>query len=554
MGSSTQYQPGEFELYVQGLVDNRDVVIERFGARLLAGDSAMPVDAESGPLVPPDYVLGTGDELRVTLWGSVEGDLRLTVDRGGRIHLPRIGTVTVAGLRYAELNSALEARTAQVFKQFKLNATIERLRSMRVYVTGYAQRPGAYAVSGAASLINAVMLSGGPSAAGSFRRIELRRAGAAPVAFDLYDLLVKGDRSTDRLLQPDDVIHFTAVGEQVGLIGSVNNPAVFELKSGETVSDLLGMGGGFAAVADRSRALIERLSQRSEQRVVELALPTQGNMTPRAGDVVRVVSAITSAQPQQRQNKRVRVEGEVLRPGEYILPPSSTLPDAIAAAGGLTPGAYLFGTEFTRESVRLQQEQNYERAMRDLENELFRAASTQRATTPEEATILAGRQTNTGKLVDRMRTVRPTGRIVLQLAPTANGLPPIALEDGDRLVIPTRPTTVGVFGAVFNAGSFVYGRGGALQDFLQQAGGPTRGADAGSTFVVRANGSVVSARQNSGWIASNSGLNALTAEPGDTIFVPEELNKSTFVQSARDWTQIFYQFGLGAAGLKALKN
>ncbi|MFO1228353.1 SLBB domain-containing protein [Roseateles sp.] len=548
------YQPGEFEQYVQGLVDNRDVVIERFGARLIAGESAAPVDSEFGPLVPPDYIVGPGDELRIALWGSVDGDLRATVDRSGRVQLPRIGAVMVSGLRFDELNAALSARIAQVFKQFKVSASIDRMRTMRVYVTGYAQRPGAYAVPGSASLINAVLMSGGPTAAGSFRRIELRRPGAAPVVFDLYDLLVKGDRSADRLLQPEDVIHFTPVGEQVGLIGSVNSPAVFELKPGETVADLLLMGGGFAAVADRSRLLIERLSQRSEQRVVELALPAQGSAGLRAGDVVRAVSALTNAQPQQRQNKRVRVEGEVLRPGEYILPPGSTLADALAAAGGLTPGAFVFGTEFTRESVRQQQEQSFERTMRDFENDLARAASTQRASSPEEATVLAGRQINTNKLVDRIRTLRPTGRIVLQLAPTASALPALSLEDGDKLVIPARPTTVGVFGAVYNAGSFVFGQGGALQSFLAQAGGPNRGADAANTFVVRANGSVVSANQNSGWIVGRSALSNVQAEPGDLIFVPEELNKSTFVQNARDWTQIFYQFGLGAAGLKALKN
>lgn len=552
---ATPYQPGEFEQYVQGLVDNKDVIIERFGARLLAGERAPVSDAETGALVPPDYVIGVGDELRITLWGTVEADLPLTVDRSGRVHLPRIGPVMVAGIRLADLNGVLEARVARVFKNFKLNVSVDRLRSMRVYVTGYAQRPGAYAVNGVTTLINAVLLSGGPNAAGSFRQVELRRPGSPAVSLDLYDLLIKGDRSSDRVLQPEDVIHFTAVGEQVGLIGSVNSPAVFELKPGESVSDLLSMGGGFAAIADRTRLLIERLSQRSEQRVVELALPQQGNQLPRAGDVVRAVSAITVAQPQQRQNKRVRIEGEVLRPGEYILPPGSTLAHAVAAAGGLTPGAFPFGSEFTRESVRLQQEQNFDRALRDLENELVRTASTQRATTAEEASLQTARQSSTGKLVERMRTVRPTGRIVLQLAPNASSLPSLALEDGDRLVIPSRPSTVGVFGSVFNAGSFVFGRGGALQEFLQQAGGPTRGADVSSTFVVRANGSVVSTRQTSGWLSNNaSGLTSVQAEPGDTIFVPEELNKSTFVQSARDWTQIFYQFGLGAAGLKALKN
>lgn len=130
----------------------------------------------------------------------------------------------------------------------------------------------------------------------------------------------------------------------------------------------------------------------------------------------------------------------------------------------------------------------------------------------------------------------------------------MALEDGDRLFIPPRPTAVGVFGSVFNAGSYLFGEGRAVDDYLGLAGGPTRGADAGSTFVIRANGSVVSGRQAGGWFSRGTGLSGVKAEAGDTVFVPEELNKTSFIQSAKDWTQILSQFGLGAAAIKTLRN
>jgi len=205
--------------------------------------------------------------------------------------------------------------------------------------------------------------------------------------------------------------------------------------------------------------------------------------------------------------------------------------------------------------VRTTQQQNYDRALRDLETDLARNASSQRTTTAaEEVALQAGRDSANARLLATLRAQRPSGRIVLQLQPSSRELPPLALEDGDRLYIPPRPTTVGVFGSVFNAGSYLFGEGRGVVEYLNLAGGPTRGADAESTFVIRANGSVVSGRQNSGWFNRGTGLEAVQAEAGDTVFVPEEMNKTTFTQNAKDWTQILYQFGLGIAAILAINN
>lgn len=544
--------PSEFETYVQGLAGSSSVV-RRFGADLLTVDRTRP-DSDTVAEIPSDYVIGAGDEVHLTIWGSVDADLRLVVDRSGRIAIPRVGQVLVAGVKQAELTSLLEQRLGQVFRNFKLSASLGKVRSIRIYVTGFAAKPGSYTVSALSTLVNAAMKAGGPSSAGSLRSIELRRAGKLVTGFDLYDLLVRGDKSADRVLQAEDVVYFGPIGEQVAVIGSVNTAAIFELKPGETVADVIGMAGGFSAVADRQRVLIERLQSRNDVRIVELKLPAGAKERPHAGDVMRAVSAVSAVLPQERQNKRVRVEGEVRRPGEYILAPNTSLADALAAAGGLTAGAYVFGTELNRESVRVQQEANYDRALRDLETEFTRSATTQKSATGEEAAVQAARAQSTSKLIERLRAVKPSGRIVLQLTPSASSLPDIATEDGDRILVPARPTTIGVFGSVFNGGSFLFGKGGTLKDYLQLAGGPTRGADVRSMFVLRANGSVLSARQSSGWLMASNGLATATAEPGDTLFVPEEINKTTLGQDAREWTQILYQLGLGAAGLKVLKN
>lgn len=548
--SAARIPLSEFEIYASGLTGTE---VRRLGIELMAANRST-ASSEANRNVPPDYLIGVGDEVQVTAWGSIDADLRLTVDRAGRIVIPRVGPVVVAGVRLADLNDLLNRRVGLVFKNFQLSATLGRLRSIRYYVTGFTTRPGAYTASALATVLTGLAQAGGPSAAGSLRKIELRRGNQTISRFDLYDLLIKGDKSADLPLQADDVLHIGPIGPQVAVLGSVNKPAVVELNGNETVADALTMVGGLTAVADQRRVSVERLSERNDKRIVELTLPADASQRLANGDVLRAFSGVNVALPQVKQFKRVRVEGEVSRPGEYILPPTSTLIDAVAAAGGLTPQAYLFGTDFSRESVRRTQEENYDRALRDLEIELARSTSTQKALNADEASAQAQRANGTSRLVDRLRTVRPSGRIVLQLTQDSRELPGLQVEEGDRLYVPARPTTVGIFGSVFNGGNFLLRDGSSVDDVLKLAGGPTRGADSRSVFVIRANGSVVSARQtSSGWLGGSS-MENLPALPGDTVFVPEEMNKTTFMQEAKDWTQILYQFGLGAAALKTIKN
>ena len=552
VGDAGPYVPGEFERFVQQLAGFKQLV-RRFGADLVTGTQDLP-STEVSPLVPDDYVVGPGDEVLVTLWGSVDAELRLMVDRAGRISIPRVGTVQVSGLRAAEVPEVVNRRVAQVFRNFQSSVSLGQLRGIRIFVTGFVQKPGTYAVSSLSSIVSAVMRAGGPSPAGSFRNIELRRGSTLVTRFDLYDLLLRGDRSGDRILQAGDVVHVGAVGPQVGFIGSVNMPAVLELRPGEALVDALGMVGGFTAVADRTRLAVERLRDRNVGRVNELALPQDASAVLSDGDVLRAFSAVDTVLPSQQQSKRVKIEGEVVRPAEYILPAGSSVRDAIRAAGGYTSAAYVYAAELTRESVQRTQQENYDRALRDLETDMAKASSTQRVTSAEEASAQAARVSGTNRLVERLRTLRPNGRIVLQLPADATDLPDLALEDGDRILVPSRPTTVGVFGSVFNAATYLHSPGRTIGDYLRLAGGPTKGADDSSIFVVRANGNVVSGRQSASFFNRSGGISELPSEPGDTVFVPEEMDKTTFVQAAKDWTQILYQFGLGIAGLKVLSN
>lgn len=557
-----QRPPSEFEFYVNRLAfPTQDFTVEsqlqirRLGAELTVDGTRDRETVDFSPLVPPDYLISPGDELVISVWGSIDADLRLFVDRSGRISIPRVGTVMVSGVRYSDVTELLRQRIAQTYRNFQVSVSLGQLRGVRVYVTGFVGRPGSYTVNALSGMATALVRAGGPSASGSFRDIQLRRNGKLVSKLDFYDLLLFGNRNADLQVQADDVIHVGPIGPQVGVIGSVNQAAIFELKPGETAADALRMAGGFSAVADTTRLLLERVDERTTVRMVQIDMMSGGATALRSGDVLRAFNAVDMAAPLLRQNKRVRVEGEVLRPGDYLLPPGSTLTDALKAAGGLTTNAFVFGTDFTRESVRRSQQENYERALRNLEAQISLNSATQRITSADEAAAVSGRTAATTRLIEKLRLIKPTGRVVLQLSPNGRELPNLVMEDGDRLAVPSMPTSIGVFGSVFNAGNYLREDGRTLSDYLRQAGGPTRGADVTSAFVVRANGAVVSNLQEPGWGSGlRSGFENQPALPGDALFVPEELDKTTFVQWAKDWTQILAQFALGVAAFVTLTN
>ena len=545
------YVPSEFEQYVNGQgMRPGERAVHRFGSTLLT-DAIASGGQETLPGVPGSYIIKPGDDIALNLWGSVDANLRLTVDRSGVISVPRVGAINVAGVRNSDLKDIVSRRVAQTFTNFQLSVSVGQVRPIRVFVSGYAQRPGSITVSGLASVLHAVLRAGGPSAAGSFRDIRLSRDGHIIAKYDLYDLLLNGDRGADQLVQADDIVFIGPVGPQVAVVGSVNQESIFELKAGEVLSDALRMAGGFAPVADRSRVTLERLGDRATGHVAQLSLPQHAADALATGDIISVFSIVTAELPSQHQNVRVHIDGEVALPGDYVMPPGSTVADALRQAGGMTPAAYPYGTIFTRVSVRATQQANFDRAIRELQMNLAKAEATQHVSVGEVNTRAVNAASN-ARLVATMQELRPTGRVILEVNPGDSTVPEFALEDGDALRIPKRGTSVGVFGSVFNSGSFVYKGNRSPEDYLHKAGGPTRGADKKSMFLIHANGAVVSAQQGATFWRSGNEFNEEQVLPGDTIFVPEELDKSTFIQDAKDWTQILFQFGLGVAGIQLL--
>jgi protein involved in polysaccharide export with SLBB domain len=789
--------PTDFQLMVRGSLGT---LLPVYGDSLFR-----QVPSTFAPLrevnVTPDYVLGPGDQLVIRIWGQVNFNAQLTVDRTGSIYLPQVGEIHVAGLPYAQVREHIHDAVGHIYKSFDLSVEMGQLRSIQVFVVGQARRPGTYTLSSLSTLVTALFATGGPSVQGSLRDIEVRRNGQTITHFDLYDLLIFGDMSKDAPLLPGDVIYIPPVGPQVAISGDVHNPAIYELKGTTTVEESLRYAGGLSATASLLRASLERLDLQKSRTVLDISLQGPGLATPvqqadilrvlpispqfqntvtlrgnvaetgrfswypgmklsdiipnsrslitrdywerrnqlgipgpefkpeyannpdyyprdlngyqtgsaqydangvpiyngqsapnvgqgqqtngtrtngtspmqnssqnsnqsagpnndpncipdasgisqqnqygqtpgssvqgtnsqngqpcsspgsrsladetqasagnlprpamtvalpvpeidwsyaviermnpqtlttslvpfnpgklvldhdssqnlalEPGDVITIFSQADIKVPQAQRTKFVRLEGEFKQAGIYSVLPGETLPQLVARAGGFTPQAYLFGSNFTRESTRILQQLRLNDYLQNLELEIDRStiAASASVGNVDPAATAASRS-----LVARFRTIRATGRVVLNIPQNATqiaDLPNIQLEDGDRFVVPSKPSTVNVVGAVYDQNSFLFRNSQEVQSYLRLAGGPTKSADGGDSFVIRADGSVISRHSRNGVFGNTFASMHLNA--GDTVVIPEKVPRPSGLRNFINYTQIFSQLALGAAAIAVLQ-
>ena len=798
-GQNTVLPPEPLTEFQRFVASTTGQVLPIYGASLFrtAPSTFAPLDMTP---VPSDYVLGPDDELRIRVWGQVNFQSNVRVDRSGEIYLPQVGPVHVAGLKDSELDGHLRSAIGRVYRNFDLMADVGQIRAIQVYVSGQAQKPGMYTISSLSTLLDAIFASGGPTVQGSLRNIEVRRNGASVTDFDLYQLLVHGDKSKDVKLQSGDVIFIPPVAAQVALTGSVRHAGIYELKANETLDELLQDAGGASATAAEGRISLERIDAHKSREALEVAYDQTGLATQLAdGDIVRVypivpqyqktvivrgnlanpgrfgwhegmhvselipdqeslvtrdywwkraqlglpepefqpllendnlhqpsgagavtvnrnglmrlggmsrtndglnqpnggsnpaqspaaqtgaqtpqpslaqespsaflgqdglpqdstmvqgqaqarypqdqqlgadqrgassslaVEEVNGSTPQQwrqhrnrveklapeidwnyavierqdpetlkaklipfdlgklvqqhdasqdlelqpgdvvtifseadirvplgQQTKFVHLDGEFVHAGVYSVRPGETLRDLVARAGGITPNAYLYGSEFTRESTRAVQQARLDEYVQSLDvriqhSNLALAASSAGS---QDTTTGLQAQASERELLGRLRQIRATGRIVLEFKPNSSGgasVPALVLEDGDRFIIPSVPASVNVVGAVYDQNSFLYARQKRVGTYLQLAGGPTADADRKRTFVIRADGEVISYKATKGLWGND--FENLQMNPGDTIVVPEKTFKPSPLRGALDYTQLFSQVALGAASLTYL--
>jgi protein involved in polysaccharide export with SLBB domain len=232
-----------------------------------------------GTAVSPEYVLGAGDQLLIRAWGSIDVDVRVSIDRNGQVVIPKVGAVSMAGVKVSQSEAVIKQALAKNFKGFEVNVTLGQLRAITVYVVGQARRPGSYTLSSMSTLTSGLFASGGPNSNGSVRRVQLKRAGQVVTEFDLYGFLSQGNASGDVRLIDGDVIFIPPAAGYVALQGAVNSQAVYELKSaGEKLDQLLAVAGGLPITTDPRKVSLERITPNLPQprSIQNISLQTAG--------------------------------------------------------------------------------------------------------------------------------------------------------------------------------------------------------------------------------------------------------------------------------------
>lgn len=495
-----------------------------FGQSLFRGRFAQ----ESFRGFNPDYLLSVGDLIDIRMWGAYETAMQLQVDAQGNIFLPKLGPITVLGVRNAELNNLVQERVRNVYRSdVGVYATLVQSVPVQIYVAGFAVAPGLYPGFASDSVLTFLDRAGGVNPiSGSYLDVRLLRNGQTLQTINLYRFITEGTLPAMQL-QDGDTLFVGPIGPTVLISGLVTTPAQYEIADGASLADMLKLSG-LSPRATHVRVTRNSGARRQVFYVGRddalLQSPTLG------GDEIevtadRLLGAIA-----------VSVEGEHEGAGQYILPYDASLQDLIDQIQ-LSRQSAVDSLQLYRVSVAERQKQVLTEMLQKLEQSVLSA----RSATTEEAELRTREAELVLQFIDRARAVKPRGQVIL-----ANDFNPstIALEDGDVVRIPRSSNLVAVHGEVYLPNSFVWKRGHDVRDYIKMSGGVIQRSAEDRILLVRQSGEVVTGYEG-GFLRSHEVL------PGDEIMVLPAVDPKRF-QFTRDIVQIMYQSAIAAGVLLRL--
>lgn len=306
--------------------------LEQFGYNLFAGTPTTFAPATNIP-VPMNYVMGPGDTVVLQLYGQRNQRYEIAITREGVLQFPEVGPLNVAGLTFDEMSQLIQTTVDSSLIGQQVSITMGALRSIQVFILGEAFRPGSYTISSLSTMTNALFSSGGVTRVGSLRNVRLMRNGELISELDLYDLLLRGDTSSDARLLPNDVIFIPPIGRTVGIGGEVIRPAIFELTTEETVADILPLAGGLLATAFPQGSRIERINSIGERTLVDIDITSPNDLATVVsnGDILQVYSILDQVEG------IITVRGHVNRPGGFAWREGIRITDVLPSITDMLP-------------------------------------------------------------------------------------------------------------------------------------------------------------------------------------------------------------------------
>jgi protein involved in polysaccharide export with SLBB domain len=515
--------PSLYDLYSQ--YGRRSPELLRFGNDIFRNGTGnfdqLPMDLPVGP----DYVLGPGDGVSINLSGGVSERLRRIVDREGRIALPESGPVQVSGRSLSDVQRLVQTTLQRQFRDVQADVSLARLRTVRIYVVGDAERPGAYDISSLSTPLNAVFIAGGPTSRGSLRTLRHYRGNTLIQEVDVYDLLLHGIRAGVERLQSGDTVLVPPLGAEIMVEGMVRRPAIYELHGEKNLAQVLELAGGVLTSGTLRHVDVERVEAHESRTMLRLDIPENNNQESIAkaledfavqdGDKIKISPILPYA------DKTVYLDGHVFRPGKYAFRDSMLITDLIKSYNDLLPEPAKLHAEIVRlnppdytpqviafnldealnskdrpvalkpfDTVRVFSRFDFEDPpvitvageVRDPGDHL-----TNGATRVRDAVYLAGGLT-TDALTDSVQIFRRTGdnklrvlSVNLARALAGDDKDNLPLEPKDRLIVHRNlakidPPTVTIEGEVGRPGKYPLGQDMTAAQLVRTAGGFQRGA------------------------------------------------------------------------------
>jgi protein involved in polysaccharide export with SLBB domain len=498
-----------------------------FGANLFTGAFAR----QGATQFNPNYAIAIGDTVQVRLWGAFEFDAALTVDPKGNIFLPNAGPIHVQGVRNQDLQRLVEAAVARVFRaNVSSYASLAAAQPVRVFVSGFVNRPGLYSGTSMDSLLHYLDQAGGiDPERGSFLNIQVKRGQQVRATANLYDFLFNGMLPLTQLAD-GDVIFVASRQSTVKVAGLAENAKRFEFSDGSrTVAELIKLAKPKAA-ATHVRVVRNTGSIKNTE---YYPLAEAHRVTLQNGDDLEFTA------DKKPGTIAIRVEGEHLSAQEYVLPYGARMGDLLKQIE-YSERSDKDNLQLFRQSIKLRQKQMLQTSLNSLET----AALTARSGTNDEAILRRQEAELILQWVDRAKKIEPNGQVVIAQAESRNDL---LLENGDILRVPTRDGLVLVSGEVLFPNAVAYENSLGLDDYVGRAGGYTQNADAARIIVAHRDGSFTEAAEKKGFFSSRNenGTDDVKVRAGDEILVLPRIDVKSR-QIWKDMTQIIYQIAVSA--------
>lgn len=481
------------------------------------------------------YLLDIGDILEIQLVGQSNYIKEFPIRGDGSINLPDIGKINIAGLSISQASKLIKSRINSAFIGTEAFISLSEIRDVNILVSGNAQNPGIYTLTGNSNILHALSVSGGVNEQGSLREINLIRDNEVIESLDLYDLLINGEYDLKKRLRSGDVIFVEPRKNVVTINGAVKRPAKYEVLNEQNLSSIILYANGLKRTADRENIFLERILDGTLK-----TIPVRNEIqfeTIKAidGDLIYI---------REYPYRSAKISGAVLKPGSYNMAAGETINDLIEKAGGITENAYLFGGVYLNEDAK-----TINKKSKQLLYELFLEnilSMSEKADENFDLTPLVG-------LAQELKKSEINGRIVIDLL-DEDSLNLNKIKDGDELIIPENNNVVYIYGEISSEGAVMFDQNKDLDFFVDKSGGFKKTADLSSIFILHPNGEseLYSKKRN---IFESSPQNQIKIYPGSIIFVPRALDKSTSRRiAAQAYVTILGNLGISLASLASLND